>query len=246
MTDNTDTPRTPRALPTRDEIAEIREGVERLRDERLPWHAPVATEAVNMLNRAIDAALALIDKENTMPEPERVAQASARDLQRYFGRQQMIDIISGAIHEWFQMEPPKIDFKQVYESEEDSLIHHVLSAVKKGSAMNDTTMTLHERGVIERRRQVTDEGYTPERDHGRATELLRAAACYVEAAEWLAAHGSLGAYGRSAPYTWPWGASYWKPSSVTRMQEKAYALTLAAQEAMTRACPTTRSPCPER
>lgn len=91
---------------------------------------------------------------------------------------------------------------------------------------------LHSRGLAERTRQLTEEGYTREKDVGRSEQLLAAAACYSGAASYIQEGGRLDAL-RNPPADWPWSAHYWKPSpNAKRMREKAYALTLAAQEAM--------------
>lgn len=88
--------------------------------------------------------------------------------------------------------------------------------------------------VAERLRQMDVEGWTPEHDrkhsHG---ELLAAALCYLDSRRrdrrWrVADHRSVGGTWEDCPPTWPWEASWWKPSSDrTRELVKAGALVAA-------------------
>lgn len=88
----------------------------------------------------------------------------------------------------------------------------------------------------ERKRQIADKGYTPKHDLGHAPELLRAAACYVKAADVLDDTGKLWAYAQEPPLTWPWHSQHWKPSfNSEEMRVKAGGLILAAMEEMERA-----------
>lgn len=83
--------------------------------------------------------------------------------------------------------------------------------------------------LAERQRQISTEGWTPERDDQYATgDMASAAACYA----------SLGRYhypepGKPGP-NWPWAAKWWKPSTYRRNLEKAGALILAEIERLDR------------
>lgn len=80
----------------------------------------------------------------------------------------------------------------------------------------------------ERRRQVEDEGWTPEHDdEHNGGELADAAACYaLSAAGWST---------YAARERWPWPLEWWKPSTARRDLVKACALALAEIERLDRA-----------
>lgn len=90
--------------------------------------------------------------------------------------------------------------------------------------------------LAERARQISVEGWTPEHDDGAndVAAMADAAACYaMHAAQMLA-----GAYcaPMTIPHTtWPWDASWWKPTSPRRDLVKAGALILAEIERIDRA-----------
>lgn len=95
-----------------------------------------------------------------------------------------------------------------------------------------------ERIAAERKRQVTEEGWTPEHDaeHVRG-ELACAAACYAmpaagRATASYAANVSAdrGSWYRDIPVGWPWHPGYWKPSPDDRVRELAKAGALIAAE----------------
>lgn len=93
--------------------------------------------------------------------------------------------------------------------------------------------TLKSRGSTERGRQIEEEGYEPIRDVGRSGELALAAGCYATAAKMLAEGDSIAMLEQFPPEGWPWEERFWKPvANVKRMREKAYALLLAAQDAL--------------
>lgn len=92
-------------------------------------------------------------------------------------------------------------------------------------------MTMQESIRTERLRQINGLGYTVEGDQGHVGELLLAAACYTQAAEFLETNGTLALWKYSPPKAWPWARHYWKPGSARRMRVKAGALIIAAQEA---------------
>ena len=72
--------------------------------------------------------------------------------------------------------------------------------------------------IAERRRQIEQEGWTPDHDaEHKAGELARAGACYV-------VNGGLDNY---PPNDWPWSPEWWKPSDFRRDLVKGGALILA-------------------
>jgi hypothetical protein len=81
--------------------------------------------------------------------------------------------------------------------------------------------------LAERRRQIEDEGFTPDRDdrYGRSGQLALAAAAY---AFHVAKEGAPTAY-------WPWHPDWWKPTTPRRDLVKAAALIIADIERMDRA-----------
>lgn len=82
--------------------------------------------------------------------------------------------------------------------------------------------------LLERRRQVAQEGFTPEHDDQYTSgELARAAGCYA-----LAAGGVV--LLRLLPF-WPWARNYLKAGDSDRCLDKAIALLLAEKERRNRA-----------
>lgn len=84
----------------------------------------------------------------------------------------------------------------------------------------------------ERRRQISDEGWTPAHDDGHAYgEMALAAACYalpdVHRAEMGINEPEFG--GDGSPRLWPWGG-YWKPTPDDRVRELVKAGALIAAE----------------
>jgi len=88
-------------------------------------------------------------------------------------------------------------------------------------------LTVAARDVLaERRRQVEQEGWTPEHDDQYADgELSSAAICYANTTS----------AGGSSPNAWPWPESWWKPADERRNLVKAGALILADIERLDRA-----------
>lgn len=81
-------------------------------------------------------------------------------------------------------------------------------------------MTGIERIAAERKRQVEEEGWTPEHDEGHGFgELTAAAICYL-----MHAHGVIG---EEVPDLWPWEDQWWKPNDKIRDLERAGALVAA-------------------
>lgn len=81
--------------------------------------------------------------------------------------------------------------------------------------------------AAERRRQITEEGYTPEHDrHEAPNHLALAGAQYA-----LPAHSrTLSMTREGVPAKWPWPEGFWKPTPDDRIRElvKAGALMAAA------------------
>jgi hypothetical protein len=90
-------------------------------------------------------------------------------------------------------------------------------------------MDVIEEIAAERRRQVTDEGFTVEADDKYiGGELAAAAACY-------ALHDMCGGFfGRWIPSIWPWKPEWLKPTTRRRNLVKAGALILAEIERLDR------------
>ena len=85
--------------------------------------------------------------------------------------------------------------------------------------------------LSERRRQIEAEGWTPEHDDEHTGfELARAGACYAEYGNWPA-HSEI------PPNSWPWSATWWKPTSYRQNLVKAAALILAEIERLDRIQP---------
>lgn len=91
--------------------------------------------------------------------------------------------------------------------------------------------------AAERKRQISDEGWTPEHDdahhHG---ELAKAAACYATGANALYRVGeNIRGNGTISVPLWPWDAEWWKPGTDRRRQLiKAGALIVAEIERLDR------------
>lgn len=81
----------------------------------------------------------------------------------------------------------------------------------------------------ERLHQVNKKGFTPEHDNIHSNgQLAQAAASYI----WWGAGGGV-PHGTS-PATWPWEASWWKPTTPRRDLIKAAALIVAEIERLDR------------
>lgn len=66
--------------------------------------------------------------------------------------------------------------------------------------------------AVERRRQITDEGYTPEHDRGHGQSLFDAAGEYARVAG-VATVNPAAASSAGVPFGWPWEAGYFKPAA---------------------------------
>lgn len=78
----------------------------------------------------------------------------------------------------------------------------------------------------ERRRQMSEEGWTPEHDDAHDEgELARAAACYA-----LPSRFRRGGIVISGTYVWPWANHWWKPTPDDRVRELVKAGALIAAE----------------
>lgn len=98
--------------------------------------------------------------------------------------------------------------------------------------MTDTTnLTAAVRDVLaERERQVTVEGFTPERDDEYVCgDLAHAAGAYATSGRNMHLYPA-----GQPPVAWPWPASWWKPQSERRALVKAAALILAEIERLDR------------
>jgi hypothetical protein len=80
--------------------------------------------------------------------------------------------------------------------------------------------------AAERTRQISEEGYGAEHDHGHAEELATAGAAYALAGTVIQA--------REHPPYWPWSQQFWKPTPDDRLRElvKAGALIAAAIDSL--------------
>ena len=90
-------------------------------------------------------------------------------------------------------------------------------------------MTHAARDVLaERQRQIEVEGWTPENDDAyQSGDIADAAACYAMTSPRMRGDGS-------APFDWPWGGGWWKPTDRRRNLVKAGALILAEIERLDR------------
>ncbi|HGY1466842.1 TPA: hypothetical protein ACNVLA_003754 [Klebsiella aerogenes] len=92
--------------------------------------------------------------------------------------------------------------------------------------------------LAERQRQITAEGWTPERDDQyKNAELAFAASCYAfhaAAASWDLEDDGIPYDSHPVPKQWPWGPTWWKPTDPRRDLVKAGALILAEIERLDR------------
>lgn len=95
--------------------------------------------------------------------------------------------------------------------------------------------------LAERRRQVAQEGWTPEHDDKQPGRMARAAACYASHAGGCLGW-SPGAYRQADPphtseaeVLWPWDWDWWEPKCPRRDLVRAAALILAEIERLDRA-----------
>lgn len=85
--------------------------------------------------------------------------------------------------------------------------------------------------ATERRRQIEQEGWTPEHDDAHSDgQMATAAACYA-----ISAHSPLRYKRIIMPSWWPWDSTWWKPSTTRRDLVKAGALIAAEIERLDRA-----------
>jgi hypothetical protein len=101
----------------------------------------------------------------------------------------------------------------------------------------DAAVTDAVRDVLaERKRQISDEGWTPEHDDAyQAGDLANAAACYAMTDPVLDTDQPGRVDWPYAPQDWPWPAIWWKPTNRRRDLVKAGALILAEIERLDRA-----------
>lgn len=85
--------------------------------------------------------------------------------------------------------------------------------------------------LLERERQIEEEGFVASHDNHHADgDLARAAACYAMPENWR--EFTPGSY--DLPLAWPWGDNWWKPGERRRELIKAAALIVAELERMAR------------
>jgi hypothetical protein len=125
-------------------------------------------------------------------------------------------------------EPPDVLMKQVaLGGEAFTLLRTLIVCVKKPDAITDGI----EASVRERMRQIVEEGFDFEGDlKNDAGELASAGASYaLAAADKLhpMSQGDGGYDEGDPPRSWPFDASWWKPTTPRRNLEKAVALLLA-------------------
>jgi hypothetical protein len=103
----------------------------------------------------------------------------------------------------------------------------------------DAARTQAARDVLaERRRQVEEEGWTPEHDDEHSTgDMAAAAASYALAAGADSVRTVVERHERirAALHVWPWASEWWKPKDGRRNLVKAGALILAEIERLDRA-----------
>lgn len=90
--------------------------------------------------------------------------------------------------------------------------------------------------LVERRRQIEAEGWTPEHDnqHDKG-ELAEAASCYSHLSAWMACSLIRQPENAPVPRIWPWSPMAWHPSADQRRNlVKAGALILAEIERLDR------------
>lgn len=91
--------------------------------------------------------------------------------------------------------------------------------------------------IVERQRQQSVEGWTPEHDDGHADgQLATAASCYalMAAREQCLSDGEYLRSQNALPYLWPWDPKWWKPTNPRRDLVKAAALIVAEIERLDR------------
>lgn len=85
--------------------------------------------------------------------------------------------------------------------------------------------------AAERRRQIEQEGWTPEHDDAHSDgQMATAAACYA-----ISAHNVIRYKRITMPSWWPWDSKWWKPGTTRRDLVKAGALIAAEIERIDRA-----------
>ncbi len=94
--------------------------------------------------------------------------------------------------------------------------------------------------VVERRRQIEVEGFTPEYDleEHAAGDLALAALCYLQAIGERASMTSEEMLRRHPPDLWPWDDEWWKPKNNRRDLVRAAALIIAEIERIDRRAAT--------
>lgn len=103
------------------------------------------------------------------------------------------------------------------------------------AAVRRSKMTPIQKIHAERKRQIEEEGWTPEHDDTHAEgEMLRAAVLYYSFTKLGPDDPPLTTKPDGAPVGWPWDASWWKPKDPARNLVRAGALCLAERERLRR------------
>ena len=140
-------------------------------------------------------------------------------------RMQFIDLgdqKSAAMLAWVdEAEPDKPKHNKAWHGEfADWMLHgiEIAGEAATGFKLNPAVRDV----LVERQRQISVEGWTPEHDDAHSVgELARAAACYANPDLVYVLQGTTG-------LGWPWDESWWKPADQHRNLVKAGALILAA------------------
>lgn len=111
----------------------------------------------------------------------------------------------------------------------------IVPATLFSGEMSFESLSAAERDVLaERLRQVSEEGFTPEKDDAYVRgELAQAAACYALGPKLVPIDGRCAESAR--PAWWPWDRTWWKPRGRRADLVRAGALILAEIERLDRA-----------
>lgn len=92
--------------------------------------------------------------------------------------------------------------------------------------------------ILERQRQISQEGWTPEHDDTHSSgEMAGAAACYAQhvvGRQWVYPWKPDDYTSEEAPGSWPWDEKWWKPKSPREDLVRAAALIIAEIERLDR------------
>ncbi|SXF83152.1 hypothetical protein [Klebsiella variicola] len=201
------------------------------------------TELAQSLKAAANTTADAINRLKAFPGDDLI------DLSQHEGEQVDIDITT--INEWYELaSPPNIRtlVEALERAKREAAVDWEAAASlnvenqelnRRIAELESPTITTAAADVLaERQRQVTAEGWTPERDDEYTDgELPRAASCYALMAwrENCLSDGEYAASQKALPYYWPWEPAWWKPTTPRRDLVKAGALILAEIERIDRA-----------